>query len=181
MDAGIAILWGTVLIILCSLAWGLNFLSLPGNWLAVAMIGIYFWLGPAEGRVALSWPVALTAFLLALAGELFEFVAAALGAKRAGASRRSTLFAVLGSLVGAIVGAIVGLPIPLVGSVVAALLFGAGGALGGAMYGEWTDGKSWQESWTVGHAAFWGRLLGTLGKVASGAAIVALVTFAVLL
>ncbi len=181
MEVGIAVLWGTGLIVLCALAWGLNFISLPGNWLAVALIGLYFWLGPADGRVALSWPIPVAAFMLALAGELFEFVAAALGAKRAGASRRSTLFAVLGSLVGAIVGAIVGLPIPFVGSVVAALLFGAGGALGGAMYGEWTDGKSWQESWTVGHAAFWGRLLGTLGKVASGAVIVVLVLCAVLL
>jgi hypothetical protein len=139
------------------------------------MLGIYAWLGPDQGRTSVGWIPAVAAFAIALIGELFEFVAGAYGAKRAGASRRSTLYAVIGSLVGAIIGGIIGVPIPVIGSLVAALLFGAVGATAGAMYGEWTDGKSWRESWTVGHAAFWGRLLGTFGKVSAGAVIVLLV------
>ena len=40
------------------------------------------------------------------------------------------------------------------------------------MYGEWTDGRSWRENWTIGHAAFWGRTFGTIGKVSAGLVIV---------
>jgi uncharacterized protein YqgC (DUF456 family) len=157
----------------------LNLFALPGNWLAVAMVGLYVWLGPDQGRWGIGYVTAGCVFGLALLGEILEFVAGALGATRAGASRRSTLYAVLGSVVGAIVGGIAGLPIPVIGSLLAALLFGAAGATAGAMYGEWSDGKSWQESWTVGHAAFWGRLFGTLGKFAAGAVMVVVITVAV--
>lgn len=105
----------------------------------------------------------------------------AFGASRAGASRRSIIYAVLGSVAGALLGGILGLPVPIVGSLLAALLFGSLGATAGAMYGEWSDGKSWQESWTVGHAAFWGRLFGTLGKIVAGGAIVVTVVLGVVL
>jgi uncharacterized protein len=175
MEIGFEIAWGVVLAICCIVAWLLNLISLPGNWLAVGLVAVYAWLGPEEGRLAIGFAVAFSAFVIAAVGEVFEFAAGAMGASRAGASRKSTFYAVVGSLVGAIAGGVLGLPIPLVGSVVAALLFGSLGATAGAMYGEWTDGKSWRESWTVGHAAFWGRLLGTLGKVAAGGLIVVLV------
>lgn len=168
MEVTVAMLWALSLLTLCVVAWALNLIALPGNWIVVALVGLYVWLGPEEGRVALSWQLAVGTFIVALVGELIEFLAGAVGAQRAGASRRSTLLAVVGSLVGALVGAVVGLPIPVVGSVLAALLFGSAGATAGAMYGEWTNGKSWRDSWTVGHAAFWGRLLGTLGKLSSG-------------
>jgi uncharacterized protein YqgC (DUF456 family) len=181
METGIAVGWGAGLLILCVVAWIGNLVSLPGNWLAVTCIAVYAWIGPEEGRVAIGWTVAAAAFGLALVGEIAEFIAGAYGAQRAGASRRSTLLAMLGSLIGAIAGAIIGVPVPVVGSLLAALLFGSAGALAGAMYGEWSDGKSWRESWTVGHAAFWGRLVGTLGKLGSGAAILIMVMVALLL
>ena len=181
MNWGLEVTWAVGLVLLCVLSWLLNLVSLPGNWLAVALIVGYAWLGPQGGRAELSYVVAGTAFGLALVGELVEFVAGALGASRAGASRRSTIYAVLGSMVGALLGGVLGLPVPIVGSLMAALLFGSLGATAGAMYGEWSEGKGWQESWTVGHAAFWGRLLGTLGKIVAGGVIVVTVVLGVLL
>jgi uncharacterized protein len=172
--------WATVLAITCVVAWGLNLIALPGNWLAVGALALYAWLGPDQGRAAVSITVLIAAFVIGLVGEAIELAAAAMGAKRAGASRRSTLFALIGSIVGALVGAIVGLPVPAIGSVLAAILFGGAGATAGAMYGEWSDGKNWQESWAVGHAAFWGRTFGMLGKLAAGLAIVLLVFVALL-
>ncbi len=40
---------------------------------------------------------------------------------------------------------------------------------------EGWKGRSLEHGWQVGQAAFWGRLPGTVGKLAAGAAIVALV------
>lgn len=173
--------WGIGLVVASCIAWLLNLIALPGNWVAVALIALYAWLGPDAGRVDVGWPVLAASFVMALVGEVLEFAAGAVGARRAGASRRTTLYAIGGSFVGALVGAVVGIPIPVIGSLIAAVLFGAVGATGGAMYGEWSSGKSWKESWPIGHAAFWGRLLGTLGKLLAGCVILLIILFAVLL
>lgn len=172
--------WGIGLVIVCFLSWLLNLVNLPGNWVAIAVIALYAWQGPAAGRVEIGWPVLAISFTLALIGEALEFAAGAFGARRAGASRRSTIYAILGSFVGAIAGAIVGIPIPVIGSLIAAVLFGAIGATAGAMYGEWSGGKSWQESWPIGQAAFWGRLAGTLAKLVAGFGIIVVIIWAVL-
>lgn len=176
-----SVMVAVVLVLLCVVAWAANLIALPGNWISVAMLALYAWLGPDEGRLAIGGVAVGTALVLALAGELIEFAAAAFGAKRAGASRRATLYAVIGSMCGAILGAIVGVPVPVIGSVLAAILFAGVGATAGAMYGEWTDGRSWRESWPIGHAAFWGRTFGTLGKVIAGLGIVVIAAVGVLI
>lgn len=169
------------LVLLCIIAWATNLIALPGNWLAVALLAAYAWLGPQEGRIAIGYIPVVVAFVFALVGEGLEFIAAAMGAQRAGASRKSTFYAVLGSMIGAIVGAIIGVPVPVIGSVLAAILFGGFGAAAGAMYGEWTDGRDWKENWTIGHAAFWGRTIGILSKVSVGLVIVMIALGAVIL
>ncbi|MCS7468180.1 DUF456 family protein [Stieleria sp. ICT_E10.1] len=169
------------LVLGCLAAWITNLIALPGNWICVLLIALYAWLGPATGRLAIGYGPVLAGFALALVGELFEFFAGAAGAKRAGASRKSTLYSIIGSMAGAITGAVVGVPVPVVGSVIAAILFGGIGAAAGAMYGEWSDGRSWKENWSVGHSTFWGRTFGTLGKVLAGLLIVILVLAAVLI
>jgi hypothetical protein len=169
-----AVAMATLLVALVVVAWATNLFALPGNWIAVALLALYVWFGPGDGRAAIGVTVLVIAFVLALIGELVEFMASAVGAQRAGASRRSTIFAVLGSMLGAIAGAAIGLPIPVIGSVLAAILFGGLGATAGAIYGEATDGRPWRESMSIGHAAFWGRTFGTLGKVTVGLAIVVL-------
>jgi uncharacterized protein YqgC (DUF456 family) len=85
----------------------------------------------------------------------------------------------IGGAVGAFVG--IGLPIPVVGSVVGVLLFASLGALVGAVVGEKWKGRDWKASLHVGHGAFWGRLLGTLGKIWVGFLIVVVAVAALLL
>ncbi|WP_235033293.1 DUF456 domain-containing protein [Rubripirellula obstinata] len=168
------------IVALCLVGWALNLIALPGNWIAVALLAAYACLGPSDGRAEIGFAVPAIAFGFAMLGEVLEFAASAVGAKKAGASRRSTLLAMAGSMVGAIAGAFIGIPVPIVGPVLAAILFGGLGATAGAIYGEWSDGRNWRESWSIGHAAFWGRTFGTLGKVSAGLAIVVVALVAVL-
>ena len=164
----------------CVLAWATNLISVPGNWICVAFLACYVWLGPDQGRAMIGGVTLVAAFVLALLGEIIEFIAGAVGARRAGASRRATVLAMIGSVIGAVVGALVGLPVPVLGPVLAAMLFGGLGATAGAMYGHYSDGKPWRESWTIGHAAFWGRTVGTAGKLLTGMLLVVVVIVAVL-
>lgn len=164
----------------CLVCWMTNLITLPGNWMAVALVAIYVVIGPHGGVTEVSLGTAAVCFGIGLLGEAVEFFAAAAGARRAGASRRSTIFAIIGSMVGAIAGAIIGIPIAVVGPIIAAIAFGGLGATAGAMYGEWTDGRPWRENLRVGQAAFWGRTLGTIGKSTVGLLIVLVVLIAVL-
>ena len=69
----------------------------------------------------------------------------------------------------------------VIGSLIAALLFASVGALAGAMIGETCKGRTLRESWAVGTAAFWARLLGTLAKTTIGAIMVAVTAAAIML
>lgn len=176
-----SVIAAVLLVVLCAAAWGLNLVSLPGNWIGVAMLAAFAWLGPDQGRLAIGYAAVGVAFAFALLGEILEFAAGAVGATKAGASRRSTIFAMIGSVIGAIGGATIGIPVPIIGPVLAAILFGGLGATAGAMYGEWTDGRNWRENWAIGHAAFWGRTAGVMGKILAGLVIVVIALGAVLI
>ena len=75
----------------------------------------------------------------------------------------------MGSLLGGIAGIFI--PVPVVGSIVCAGL----GALVGAVIGEQWKGRDLDQSLSIGHAAFWGRLIGTLGKVLVGCVMIVLI------
>lgn len=173
-----------ILIALCSTLFGLacwvaSVLGLPGNWGIVLIAILHAWLVPPEWSAWCGWvSVAALAGLAAL-GELLEFVAGSAGVGQSGGSRRAMVLALVGSLVGAVVGFFVGLPIPVVGGLVASLLFSGLGAAGGAILGQRWLGRNWNETMSVGWAAFYGRLLGTLGKSICGAAMVIVLLFAV--
>ncbi|MCE9557202.1 MAG: DUF456 domain-containing protein [Planctomycetes bacterium] len=170
------ITWAVLLVIVLLIGWTLNLFGLPGNWLNVVATLVYALLiPPTAGRVSVGWIVVAAVIGLALLGEVIEFVAGAAGAKKAGGSRRGAVLALVGGLVGAIVGMFVGIPIPVVGSILAALLFAGVGSLAGAILGETWAGRDAQHSWEVGKAAFWGRLLGTLGKILVGSFVVSVV------
>ena len=175
------VLAAITLVLLCVVAWAGNLIALPGNWVAVALLLGYAFLGPQDSNASIGYIPVIAGFAFALIGEIFEFIAGALGAQKAGASRKATLLAMVGSMCGAILGAFIGLPVPIVGPVLAALLFGGLGATLGAMLGEWSNGKSWRESLPIGHAAFWGRTIGTLGKVTAGAMIIVIAMLGVLI
>ncbi len=85
-----------------------------------------------------------------------------------------------GSVAGALVG-IPTLPVPIVGSLVAALFFAAVGATAGAILGEQWVGRRLDDSCRVGLVAFFGRLVGTAGKMVVGAVMIAIVLAAVTL
>ena len=169
------------LFVLCVGCWLLNLIALPGNWICVLVLAVYAWLGPSDGRLSIGITPVVVSFVLALIGEGLEFAAGALGAQKAGASTKSTLYSIIGSVAGAVLGAIVGVPIPVVGSLIAALVFGGVGAACGAMYGEWSDGRDWRENWAIGHATFWGRTFGTLGKFSTGILILVVVLVALVI
>ncbi len=78
-------------------------------------------------------------------------------------------------------GIFVGVPVPVVGSIIAAVLFAGLGALIGAVIGERWKGRNFDDSLTIGWAAFFGRLLGTLGKVLIGSTMVAIIVAALAL
>ncbi len=159
--------------------WGANVLGLPGNWLTVTMAGALWSFAPESFHSFVSLPVAGSILAIAIIGELLEFTASALGTSRLGGSKRGTILAMIGSIVGAVVGLVVGTPIPIVGNVLASLLLGGAGACVGAALGERWAGKAWDECLNVGSAAFWGRILGTVGKVVCGTIALAVFLIAV--
>jgi uncharacterized protein YqgC (DUF456 family) len=151
-------------------AWMANILGLPGNWAIVATaIGCAWWV-PETRFWNLSWYLAVAILAVALIGEALEFAASAVGTSRRGGSKRGVALSIIGSITGAIVGLSIGSVVPIVGNVIASLLLGASGAFAGAMLGERWAGKDWNASIEIGGAAFWGRLLGTVGKAVCGTA-----------
>jgi len=172
--------WLAVLLLLLILvvAWAMNLFTLPGNWMMVVAVAVFAALIDEDGSIGIGWPVVFGLFAMALVGELIELGSGAVGAARAGGSKRGAVLAVFGSMVGSLAGAFALIPIPVVGPVIGILLGASVGALGGAMLGEWWKGRDLEESWQVGHNAFWGRLLGTLGKTTVGLVMIAVAAVA---
>jgi len=162
------IVWAMLFLLALLIAWFTNILGLPGNWLMLAC-GVVYWLWmPAQSRASISLTLLIVLGVLAALGELLELLASSAGVSKVGGSRRSALFAILGSVAGGVVGFGIGVPIPVIGPVVGSLLLGSIGAMAGAIYSEWSSGKNWGQSFSVGKAAFWGRAIGTLTKMAIG-------------
>ena len=115
--------------------------------------------------------------VLAILGEIVEFGAGAAGAAKQGASRRGIILSILGAMIGSFTGLAIGAPIPILGSFVMAVLGGAAGAFVGAYAGEAWKGRGEAERLAVGRGAFSGRLWGTVGKLAVGAIMLAIVAW----
>lgn len=169
----------SVLLVLCNLgALTATLFALPGNWVILVLSALFAWLirDPSGGGISLYTVGALLA--LATIGEIVEFAAGAAGAARSGASRRGMVLSLIGAMIGSLVGAACGaaIPIPLIGSLVGAVGGGAGGAFAGAYLGETWRGVPEDQRFEIGKAAFIGRLLGTAGKLAIGAAMVVVAT-----
>jgi uncharacterized protein len=154
------------------IAWATNLVGLPGNWLMLACAVVYWIVIPAGEPMTLGSTSLLIIAGLAMLGELLEFAAGSTGVKRAGGSRRSALYAILGSVAGGLVGFAIGFPIPIIGPLVGSLLFASLGAMAGAIHGERLAGRDWSHTLNVGRAAFVGRALGTLAKMLIGLAMI---------
>lgn len=157
-----------IITLLAPLSVVLVLITLPGTWVLLAVVAVLqAWRGELVEWNTLAWCAGL-----AIVGELVEFAASALGAAKAGGSKR----AALGSIAGALVGAILGTPwLFPIGPIV-------GGSLGagvGALLAERTIAtKTWAHSAKVGTGAAIGRLVATACKSAIAAIVAIIVVYA---
>jgi uncharacterized protein YqgC (DUF456 family) len=135
-----------VLLVMAGIA-GIVFPALPGHVLIFAGLLLAAW-ADNFSRVGV-WTLAVIGVIAALSYTV-DFVAAALGAKRVGASPRA--------VVGAGLGTLLGIPFGLPGVFL--------GPLVGAVLGELSVHRQWRRAAGVGFAAWIGFLIGTVVKVA---------------
>lgn len=173
-NSSLGYLAACVLLLANLLAWTATLFLLPGNWVMVAFAIVYAMFLPATIEPRLSWQICLVVTLLAVVGELVEFIAGAAGTRKKGGSSKSAILSIVGAFVGSLAGAMAGVPIPVIGSAVAAVVGGALGAFAGAYLGE--HGKTEFERIEIGKGALVGRLAGTAGKLAVGAVMLVLLT-----
>lgn len=140
----------------------------------VALAIAYAYFLPESYSPSLNWFAVFAVLLLAIVGEIIEFVAGAAGTRKQGGSRKSAFFSIVGAFAGSITGAMAGIPIPVFGSVIGAVVGGAIGAFAGAYLGE--SGRIESERIEVGKGALKGRLWGTAGKLAVGVIMLVLIT-----
>jgi uncharacterized protein YqgC (DUF456 family) len=141
---------------------GIIFPALPGT--VLIFVGLLI-AASADGfeRVGM-WSLVLIG-IIGVVSYAVDFIAAALGARGAGASPRA--------VVGAALGTLLGLPFGLPG-----VIFGP---LAGALVGEWSAHRDWRRAGRVGMAAWIGFLIGTAVKVALAFSMVAIFVMAVFL
>lgn len=169
--------WATLVLGLAFASAGLGcvaitLLGLPGTWLIVGLAIAIELLHPLFG-----WGAIAVAVLLALAGEVVETLAGAVGTRAGGGSSRGMIGAILGGLVGGI--AFTGLiPIPIVGTLIGAAL----GTFAGAAIGELTaEDARGGGALRAALGATVGRLVGTMGKTLLACAAWTLLTLRALL
>lgn len=136
----------------------LVFIGLPGNFFILLLSTLLAWYYKFE---IIKLNILIILLVLALAGELLEFVLGIIGSKR----KKSSNQAIVGSIICSIIGAIVFAP----------LFFGFGavvGAFAGAFFGafivEYIKNKNISVAYQSGLGAFLGRLGGTLVKSVIG-------------
>ena len=95
-SAWLWIVWLVLLCIINLLSWSANLLSLPGNWLIVLATAIYAYFFPESPTSGVGWMGVGILLVLAVLGEIIEFVAGAAMAGKRGASRRAMPLAVAG-------------------------------------------------------------------------------------
>lgn len=178
MDAAwLYYLWATLLILASCGAWLTTIFTLPGNWLIAGLAALFAWLMPIEVDRGISWTTVFVLAAVAALGEVIEFGASAAGAAKHGASKRGVMLSILGAMIGSILGLTAGLPIPVVGSFVMAVIGGAAGAFFGAYLGESWKGRPEEARVAIGRGAFAGRIWGTVGKLAAGVIMIAILAW----
>ena len=146
-DAGQVLLWVLAALLIAAGFAGLILPAVPGIPLVFAGLVLLAW---AENFAYVGWLTLTLLGLLALLSYAVDFLAAALGAKRFGASPR----AVTGAALGALAGIFFGLPGIVLGPFV------------GAVIGEFSGRASAKAAAHAGVGATLGLLFGALLKVA---------------
>jgi hypothetical protein len=144
--------------------------GLPGTFIILGASVLYGWYG---GFSEITVRVIIILVVLALAGELIEFLLGILGSKKYESSNR----AIVGSIIFGIIGAVMGAPFFFgIGAVIGAFA----GAFAGAILMELSQGKKMDEAIKSGWGAFLGRVAGTISKGAVGIAMIVITVLAVL-
>lgn len=139
------LLWTlSVLLILVGLA-GIVLPALPGTVFVLAGIVLGAWI---DDFTRVGWFAVGTVAVLAVLAWLMDYVAALLGAKRAGASRQAMIGAAVGTVAGIFMGLVGVLFMPLVG----------------AFVGEFMARRSHQQAVRVGVSTWLGLMAGMLAK-----------------
>ena len=140
----------------------LSVFGLPGNWLMLGLVAVCHFALPFESPLGLAYW--LIVVVIAIVGEVAEFLLQVRQAKKYGSSNTGTVGGVLGAIVGAILLA------PLffgIGAFIGALL----GAYVGCLLFELVRGSGLQPAARAALGAMFGRFLGTVCKLACGAVI----------
>jgi uncharacterized protein YqgC (DUF456 family) len=134
--------------------------GLPGNWLLLALAGLWFFFSSAEA----GWAFFLPLIGLALAGEVLEFLMGGFAGKRFGGTGKGNLGGIIGGIIGGIFGA--GFFFGL-GALPGALL----GAFGGSFAMEKIHGMESRPAARAALGTMLGRFGGFIIKLSIGIAI----------
>ena len=156
------LLWLIAVALIVTGAVGTVLPALPGAILVFAGIALAAWIDHFTRIPA--WMLAIFGLLTALAWAV-DYIATAMGAKRAGASR----LAIVGALIGTVAGVLSG----LVGLLFMPLI--------GAAIGEYISRPDLRHAGHVGLATWLGLMIGTAVKIAIVFAMVGLFVFALLI
>lgn len=148
----------------------LTVLTLPGIWLAVGVAALCELIVPELLDV---WTI-VAAAIIGVVAELAELLVSAVGAKKAGGTRKGAIGSVVGAFIGAIGGSFV---LPVIGTIIGAALGAGVGALVAERHG---GAMTWRDSAKVGGGAAVGRLVATVVKTALAAAVGIVLTIGVL-
>ncbi len=161
---------GAMFLIVGVVGVALALIGLPGTWLILLAGVIVEYFRPET----FSWWTLGIGALLVIGAEVAEFSAGAVGAKKAGGSKRAVWMAVAGGLAGGILGTFF-IPIPIVGTIAGAAI-GSGAC---AMTAELSiEGRTMKDASRVGSGAAIGRTLATVFKGCFAVALMLLLTVA---
>ncbi|HDQ41206.1 MAG TPA: DUF456 domain-containing protein [Desulfonatronum sp.] len=150
--------WAGLFLAFLALLLVLHFFGLPSNWLILSGLGLWKWTHP---DMTAAWGFFILLFVLCVAGEVVEFAAQYLGARRFGGTNRGAWAAVAGAIAGGIFGA--------------AFFFGLG-AIPGSLFGAFAasllveigQGRSFAEAKHAAMGAMWSKVFGTVAKIGLG-------------
>ncbi len=145
----------------------LTAIGFAGNWLILLIALGYGWY---DGFSHLEYSALVIIVVIFVVGELLEFLAGLIGAKRHKAAKRTIPAAMLGAFIGGIWGT--GM-LPLIGSVAGAVL----GAYAAAAVAEYSKNQDWTRAQEVALGVAKGQFVGVFAKLLAAVAMVGVVAY----
>ncbi len=164
MDAGLTAI-NLLVIVVTVIGIGLTIIGLPGNWL-IFFVALGY--GYLEAFAYMNNTVLLILFGAVLAGELVEFIAGSLGAKKENATKTAILAAFIGGIAGGIIGTGI---MPGLGSIAGAV----GGSFTAGYLAEYAATGNREKAGRVAKSIVVGQALGLIFKLATAIGMVALI------